>query len=177
MLIAVRVELPDLSPQQAAQRAPLETGAVPSIATAPPANEVERALAAAEESPPAAGPQPAAEPAPQPPVDTRLAQQTQYLLQRGDRALADLRLTEPFEDSAAANYLAVLAIDQGNARATRGIGRIVDSYASMARFQLRKGKTGLARDYVQRARSVQPESKALDELSQQIDRASKRRRG
>jgi hypothetical protein len=106
-----------------------------------------------------------------PPAAARLATQVDYLLQRGDAALAALRLSEPFADSAAANYAAVLAIDAQNAEARRGLERIVEVYAGLARGALQRGDKGYALQLLARARTVLPESAALQQLEQDITNA------
>ena len=98
------------------------------------------------------------------PAAARLATQVDYLLRRGDAALAALRLSEPYADSAAANFAAVLAIDPQNAAARRGQERTVEAYAGLARVALLRGDTGYAQQLLARAHVVLPESAALQQL-------------
>ena len=170
-------EPPRVVPRPAAQAAPVavvDTSA--EVAPAPPV--IEEGIDAAEpvpETPPATGsPAAAAPPAPAaareapPAADARLAAQVDYLLRRGDAALAALRLSEPFADSAAANYAAVLAIDAGNAAARQGQERIVEAYAGLARAALARGDARYAQQLLARARAVLPESAVLAQLEQEI---------
>lgn len=99
-----------------------------------------------------------------PPRDARLLSQIAYLLQRGDKALAELRLTEPFADSAAANYLAVLAIEPANAAAQQGLTRVVERYSALVRAAVARGNTAQAELLLGRARSVLPHVPQLQEL-------------
>lgn len=122
------------------------------------------APAVAAQIEPVAAPEPDAAPG----ATERLATQVSYLLQRGDAALAALRLSEPFADSAAANYTAVLAIDAQNAEARRGLERIVTAYTGLARSALQRGDTRYARQLLARARTVLPGSVALQQLEQEI---------
>ena len=146
-------------------------------ATVTPTPETEPAPADTLQSPeaPAVAAQFEAVAAPEPDVapaaTERLATQVSYLLQRGDAALAALRLSEPFADSAAANYTAVLAIDAQNAEARRGLERIVTAYTALARSALQRGDTRYARQLLARARTVLPGSVALQQLEQEIGNA------
>jgi hypothetical protein len=108
---------------------------------------------------------PAVMPAPaDAPRDARLLSQVAYLLQRGDKALIELRLTEPFADSAAANYLAVLAIEPANAAAQQGLARVVERYSALVRAAVARGDTAQAELLLGRARSVLPHVPQLQEL-------------
>jgi hypothetical protein len=97
------------------------------------------------------------------PAAARLATQVDYLLRRGDAALAALRLSEPYADSAAANFAAVLAIDPRNVAARQGQERIVEAYVGLARVALLRGDTAYARQLLARARAVLPGSPALQQ--------------
>jgi len=102
-------------------------------------------------------------------ADQRLGIQVQYLLRRGDAALDRLQLTEPYADSAAANFAAVLAIDPENAAARQGLEQIMDAYATLARDALARGNVTYARDLLARAQSVGPATAALERLEREID--------
>lgn len=106
--------------------------------------------------------------APQTASDPRLALQVDFLLRRADAALAALRLTEPFPDSAAANYTAVLALTPDNTRALEGLERVVAMYGSLVRGALASGNVTYASELFQRARSVQPASPLLAQMNQEI---------
>lgn len=141
--------------QSAAAAAPVPAAAQAPVAE-PPASAASQPRAAALENtaPPAA--------------DARLAMQVDFLLRRGDAALAELRLTEPFPDSAAANYAAVLALDAHNAAAQQGLERIVAAYAGLARGALKGGDTSYAQQLLVRARSVLPDAAELQQLEHDI---------
>lgn len=102
------------------------------------------------------------------PPDKLLGTQVPYLLRRGDAALAALRLSEPFPDSAAANYLAVLAIDPLNSSAGRGLEQIVARYAELARGALLRGDVAQAKLMLERARTVLPQAAAVQQLEHDI---------
>lgn len=101
-------------------------------------------------------------------VDERLSQQAQYLLGRAEQALQERRLTTPFEDSAWANYLAVLVIDRNDARAQAGLQRIVEIYRLLIRNALRRGERERASEFLSRIQSVAPDAPELDSLRQEI---------
>jgi hypothetical protein len=82
-------------------------------------------------------------------------------MQRGDTALAELRLTLPFPDSAMANYLAVLAIDANHAGAHQGLRRVVQRYADLVTTALAKGDPARATLLLSRARPVLPDDTRL----------------
>ena len=187
--------VPELTPavaEQAQQDAAPEPGAIEvALATADPAPVTEPAPAAAQpaQAVPAPGVPGEAVPVPEAPAAAagtvtapardappataaRLAAQVDYLLRRGDAALAALRLSEPFADSAAANYAAVLAIDAHNAAAQQGLERVVESYAGLARGALSRGDVAYAQQLLARARTVLPESPALAQLEQAITDAT-----
>jgi hypothetical protein len=82
-------------------------------------------------------------------------------MQRGDTALAELRLTLPFPDSAMANYLAVLAIDANHAGAQQGLRRVVQRYADLVTTALAKGDPARATLLLSRARPVLPDDTRL----------------
>ena len=195
-------ELTPAALEQAQQDAAPEPGAIEvALATADPAPVTEPAPAAAQpaqavpapgvpgEAVPAPGVPGEAVPVPEAPAAAagtvtapardappataaRLAAQVDYLLRRGDAALAALRLSEPFADSAAANYAAVLAIDAHNAAAQQGLERVVASYAGLARGALGRGDVAYAQQLLARARTVLPESPALAQLEQAITDAT-----
>jgi hypothetical protein len=82
-------------------------------------------------------------------------------MQRGDTALAELRLTLPFPDSAMANYLAVLAIEANHAGAQQGLRRVVQRYADLVTTALAKGDPARATLLLSRARPVLPDDTRL----------------
>jgi hypothetical protein len=147
--------------QSAAAAAPAAAQA--PVAEPPAAAASQPAAAALENTAPLAA---AAEP--KAAADARLAMQVDFLLRRGDAALAELRLTEPFPDSAAANYAAVLALDAHNVAAQQGLERIVAAYAGLARGALKDGDTSYAQQLMERARSVLPDAAELQQLEHDI---------
>jgi hypothetical protein len=176
---AVPLQVPELTPaaaDQTQQEAAPERGAIgTALATGdpPPAAAQPAAAVPAPEAPAAATEAVTAPARDAPPAAAaRLATQVDYLLRRGDAALAALRLAEPFADSAAANYAAVLAIDARNAAAQQGLERVVESYAALARGALSRGDVAYAQQLLARARTVLPESPALAQLEQAITNAT-----
>jgi len=109
-------------------------------------------------------------------ADGRIAMQVDFLLRRGDAALAALRLSEPFADSAAANYAAVLAIDPLNPAAQQGMERIVAAYAALIRGAQARGDANYARQLLGRARAVLPDSGQLPGLEGELAGADASRR-
>ena len=140
-------------------------------ATAQPVVAEDAADAVAADAPPLVVENAEVAPAETPPpvvVDARLAQQARYLIQRAEEALRERRLTTPFEDSAWANYLAVLAIDPNDAQAHTGLQRIVEQYRLMIRNALERGDRDLAAVFLERAQSVAPEAPELESLRLEI---------
>jgi len=93
--------------------------------------------------------------------DPAVTAQLDAHMQRGDTALAELRLTLPFPDSAMANYLAVLAIDASHAGARQGLRRVVQRYADLVTTALAKGDAARATLLLSRARPVLPDDTRL----------------
>ncbi len=149
--VAIDPEAGTASPPSPDTHAATDPPAVPPAETAAPA-------------PPAAAPAPA----PQAVSDPRLVLQVEFLLRRADAALAALRLTEPFPDSAAANYTAVLALIPDNTRALEGLERIVAMYGRLVSGALGNGNVTYADELFQRARTAQPASALLAEIDREI---------
>lgn len=173
------------APEPVAAPAPLPASvneapavSVPAAASAPAELEPDTAPAASAEPRPPADDTSAApavpEPAPAPAADADAEdaaatdERIEYLLERAQQAGREFRLTVPFEDSAAANYMAVLAIDDFNLRALHGLERIVEQYVAMARLALAEGNLRRAELYLNRAWSVMPGSNVLVALQQEI---------
>lgn len=109
-----------------------------------------------------------ATPAPQATRDPRLAAQVEFLLRRGDAALAALHLSEPFPDSAAANYAAALALDPGNSPALEGLERIVAAYERLVDHALAERNLSYADTLLKRARTVHPASERIARMDRDI---------
>ncbi len=92
---------------------------------------------------------------------TESSHSVQEHLDAAEKAIAALRLTTPEEDSAYKHYMAVLAIDSGNAEAAAGLEKIVDMYIYFYNEALAEGKPGAANVYLQRAENVMPDSPKL----------------
>jgi len=94
---------------------------------------------------------PAAEPA--------LDPQTQYitaLLQAGHDALRSRRLTTPDDDNAYLRYSQVLNLEPDNSAALLGMSEIVEAYLDLAIAEAAMGRLRAARDFVNKAYSVDP---------------------
>ena len=157
-------------PAAASSTEPLPAPAQP-VATAPPVVAQDAAATVAADAPPLVADSAEVAPAETPPpvvVDARLAQQARYVVQRAEVALRERRLTTPFEDSAWANYLAVLAIDPDNAQAHTGLQHIVTQYRLMIRSALERGDRDLATVFLERAQAVAPDAPELESLRLEI---------
>ena len=162
---------PEVSAQPAAApAAPIQPPAAPDPLVQPtPAPELSAQPAVAPDVPatPVAGSDTAAGvvlPQTEVPLgDAKVLEQLNVQMQRGDTALAELRLTQPFVDSAMANYLAVLAIDANHAGAQQGLRRVVQRYSELVRAALARGDAGRAELLLTRARSVLPHVLQLQE--------------
>lgn len=158
-------------PLTASWTEPLSIPAQPAAATQPVDVEYAAEAVVAADTPPLVVDSAEVARAQTPPpvvVDARLAQQARYLVQRAEVALRERRLTTPFEDSAWANYLAVLAIDPNDAQAHTGLQRIVEQYRRMIRNALERGDRHLAGVFLERAQSVAPEAPELESLRLEI---------
>lgn len=82
----------------------------------------------------------------------------------GRRLLAEGRLVEPDDPSAASEFRAALALDAGNADARRGLNDVALRLLRQADEELRAGRLDDAQRLLDRAAGVQPEHKRLGEL-------------
>jgi hypothetical protein len=83
------------------------------------------------------------------------------LLGQGDRALEELRLTTPEDDSSMYYYQQVLSLDPGNEEAEEGIRNIVRKYIEMAEGAASRGQHAKANSYIDRAGAVSPNDPEL----------------
>jgi hypothetical protein len=90
------------------------------------------------------------------------ANQVDLLLAKADEALQKNFLTIPKTKSAYAYYLAVLQLETENIAARIGMQQIVNAYIRLAQEALVQAEPDRARLYLDRARNVLPESKAID---------------
>lgn len=93
---------------------------------------------------------------------------TQALLERGDHALAKLRLLTPEEDNANLYYQAALGRSPGNYRATMGIASIVEQYCNWALAAARAGNQVSVRHYLEQAKLVNPQDPLIGQAQRQI---------
>ncbi len=84
------------------------------------------------------------------PVDPRIP----ALLDDATRAFAADRLTEPLDDNAYFRYLQILSIDPANPDANLGLSDIVEKYLEWSINSMRAGARRSARDYLNKAKSV-----------------------
>lgn len=92
------------------------------------------------------------------------------LLADADYALSRDRLLQPIEDNAFDRYQAVLLIDPNNQQAKTGLQTIALRYLEMARTSIGRGQYARAQEYIGYARSIDPSSPLLEEVSQQLRR-------
>lgn len=92
------------------------------------------------------------------------------LLEKGDRALAETRLTTPADDNALDHYLHVLVLAPGEPRALAGIDRISESYQALALRSASAGASSAARRWLDLAEQVAPAHPGLAITSGQIER-------
>ncbi|TPE54547.1 hypothetical protein FJM67_04610 [Maribrevibacterium harenarium] len=93
---------------------------------------------------------------------------TQALLERGDHALAKLRLLTPEEDNANLYYQAALGRSPGNYRATMGIASIVEQYCNWALEAARAGNQVSVHHYLEQAKLVNPQDPLIGQTQRQI---------
>ncbi len=92
------------------------------------------------------------------------------LVARGEKALAENRLTVPRTDSAHYYFRKALELDPSHSGARSGIARVANAYLKLARADLRAGRTSQAIKRVNLGLSVQPRSKALLAFKAHIER-------
>jgi hypothetical protein len=88
--------------------------------------------------------------------------------------LAALRLTVPTGHNALEKYRAVLDRDTDNAAALAGIDLIVGRYIDLAAAAAQTGDLASARDYLDRARSVNPDDSRLRSAYLALERSARR---
>ena len=93
---------------------------------------------------------------------------TQALLERGDHALAKLRLLTPEEDNANLYYQAALGRSPGNYRATMGIASIVEQYCDWALAAARAGNQVSVHHYLEQAKLVNSQDPLIGQTQRQI---------
>ncbi len=93
---------------------------------------------------------------------------TLNLVEKGERALAEQRLLTPVDDHANLYFQAALGRDPGNFRATQGIANIVETYTDWAwKSALGRGYRK-ADEYLDSARSVNPQDPLITEMDTRI---------
>ena len=99
------------------------------------------------------------------------------LLSMAEKDYKELRLTSPKDNNAFDKYLAVLKIDEENEAAKLGIQAIADRYVSLAYRAMDKNALGQAKNYLRKARTIQPDSNKLvaaqQELQERLDAQEK----
>ena len=91
------------------------------------------------------------------------------LLQAGNNALRDSRLTTPDDDNAYLRYSQVLNLEPENTEALLGLSRIVDAYLELAINQANRGKLRSAKDFVSKARSVDPGHTGIPAIATMVE--------
>lgn len=99
------------------------------------------------------------------------------LLSLAEKDFKELRLTSPKDNNAFDKYLAVLKLDEENEAAKQGIQAIADRYISLAYRAMDKNELDQAKNYLRKARSIQPDSNkivaAQQELQERLDAQEK----
>ncbi len=97
------------------------------------------------------------------------------LLAEAEIAMSENRLTTPLDSNAYYLYLRVLSIDPDNEEANRGLAAIVDRYLTWAITHVHKGNYHRARDYLNKARSVDETDPNIAAVQNLLDDAMHRR--
>ena len=100
------------------------------------------------------------------------------LLDQAELALRNDQLTHPETGSALVLFNEVLALDESNAVAKRGLERIVERYLELAERAAQRRQFARSRSMLTRARLVDPEHPAIEPTASQVQLlANARRRG
>ena len=98
------------------------------------------------------------------------------LLEKAELALNDDQLAYPEEGSALLLFNEVLALDDSNAVAKRGLERIVERYLELAQRAAQRQQFARARSMLTRARLVDPEHPAIEPTASQVQLLANARR-
>lgn len=90
------------------------------------------------------------------------------LLEKAEHALTNDRLAYPEEGSALMLFNEVLALDEANSDALRGIERIVERYLELAQRAAQRRQFARSRSMLTRARLVDPEHPAIEPTASQV---------
>ena len=90
------------------------------------------------------------------------------LLEAGDLALKEDRLTTPDEDNANYYYLKVLEVDPSSHATKKGRLQVANRYRDLAQASFNKGDSAKAREYIGRGLRVQPTHPSLLELMRKV---------
>lgn len=96
------------------------------------------------------------------------ADDVRELLRAAEAALTADKLTTPLHDNAFDRFQAVLLLDPNNAQARTGLQQVFSRYITMIRSALVRNDLGRARAMLERARLVQHDHPALDELESEL---------
>ncbi len=98
------------------------------------------------------------------------------LLTQADAAIERDHLTYPEKGSALALYEQILAIDEDQKQARRGLERIVEKYIELAMQALQRRQYATARSMLARARIILPQHPSIEPTEQQIRLLSQAKR-
>ena len=98
------------------------------------------------------------------------------LLERAELALTNDQLTYPETGSALVLFNEVLALDESNAVAKRGLERIVERYLELAERAAQRRQFARSRSMLTRARLVDPEHPAIEPTASQVQLLANARR-
>lgn len=94
------------------------------------------------------------------------SQRIEELLNRAVALYAQGKLTAPRDENAAAMYQSVLDLDPDNATARQGLDSVVQRSIANAESALFAGRAQQAKDYLERARAIDPHASGLAALEQ-----------
>ena len=98
------------------------------------------------------------------------------LLTQADAAIERDHLTYPEEGSALALYQQILAIEEDQQQASRGLERIVEKYIELAMQAMQRHQYATARSMLARARIILPQHPSIEPTEQQIRLLSQAKR-
>ena len=100
--------------------------------------------------------------------------QIESLLNDGDQALADRRLSAPAKNNAVYFYQQVVAFDKDNQRAQQGLRNVATAFVSTIEHAITQNAFAKAKTYLARFNSLSDEEAIKLNLSQKISKAEKK---
>ena len=87
--------------------------------------------------------------------------QVRLLLIHAEEDMKARRLTSPINNNAFDKYLKVLALDENNQDALRGVQAISNEYVKLANNAINRGELAKAESYLKKAEAIAPESESV----------------